>query len=71
MWAAAVVVITAGSRLERAASPAEAEVVKLVHAAAGASLRTCVVIITHRGRFHWSWRRWARIRRVRTGLDGV
>lgn len=71
MWAAAVVVITAGSRFQGAASPAKAKFAILVHAAASASLWARVVVITHGGGFYGGWRRGAGIRRVLAGLDRV
>lgn len=71
MWAAARVIIATSSRLKRTASPVKAEVPILVDTAACASLRTCIVVITNSGGFHWRWRRWAGVWRVGTSLDGI
>ena len=71
MRAAAVVVIAAGSSLERAASPCKAILSIIKDAATSAAIRAGKVIITHRWRFHWRWRRWTGIGGVLAFLDRV
>lgn len=72
MGAAAVVVITAGCRLKGAASPSKAVITILVDAAASASLRAWIIIITNSwGFYRRRWWRWIRLRRVLTLLGWI
>jgi hypothetical protein len=71
MWAAAIMVITAGGTLEWAASPCKAILSILKDAAASTAIRAGKVIITHGRRFYWRWRRWTRIGGILAFLDRV
>jgi mRNA-degrading endonuclease toxin of MazEF toxin-antitoxin module len=62
--AAAVVIVAACGRVERAATPCIAITPKVIHAAAGVAFRAGIVVITHGRRLHRGWRR-------RTGVWGV
>lgn len=71
MWAAAIMVFTAGSTLKWAASPLKAEVAILKEAATSIAVRTAVVIVADSGRRYWRWRRGARVGGILAFLDGV
>lgn len=71
MRAAAVMVITAGGRLERAASPCKAIVCILIDTAASVALRTVVVVITDSWGLYRRWRRGAGVGGVLAFLDRV
>lgn len=64
MGTAAVVIVAAGSILERATSPSEAVFAILVDAAACGALGAAVVVITDSGRFYRGRRRRARVGRI-------
>lgn len=53
MWAAAVMVITAGCSLKWTASPCKAIVAILKDAAASVALRAGIIIVTHSWGLYW------------------
>lgn len=71
MWAAAIVVITAGGSLKRAASPCKARVTILKDTAASVALRARVIIVTHSRRLCWRWRRRSGVGRILAFLYGI
>jgi len=71
MGAAAVVIVTAGGALERAAAPGEAVLAILVDAAAGGALRARVVVVADAGLWGGRRRGRARVRGVGALLQGV
>lgn len=71
MRAAAVMVITAGGRLERAASPCKAVAFILIDTAASVALRTVEIVITDSWGLYRRWRRGAGVGGVLAFLDRV
>lgn len=71
MWAATVMVITAGGTLKWAASPRKAKVSILVSTAAGVALSAGVIAITDSWGLYWRWWRWAGVGRILAFLDRV
>lgn len=64
MWTAAVVVITAGSRLIRTTSPAKTVVAILINAAASSARGAAIVLIANGWWCYRTRRRWTGIRRI-------
>lgn len=56
MGTATIVVVTAASTLEWAATPSKAIVIILIHTTAGFTLGASVVIITNVFGLYWRWR---------------
>lgn len=71
MWAAAIVVITAGGSLKRTTSPFKAIISELKSTAAGVAFWTGIVIITNLWRLYWRWRRWTWVGGIVSCLDWV